>query len=94
MTDQFKISATLREAQFYVAECFDLVTQEEPFILGFAGSQGSQFQDIRDGSRISLKQGALHCEPTTLSIFLLDTVFSDLSTIPKTHKCPATGPKW
>lgn len=48
MTDQIKISASLQDAQAYMAECLEFVTQDEPFILDFNDSYGSYVQAIRD----------------------------------------------
>jgi hypothetical protein len=49
MTDQIKISASLQEAQLYMAECLEFVTQDEPFVLEFKDAQGAYVQAIRDG---------------------------------------------
>jgi DNA-directed RNA polymerase subunit RPC12/RpoP len=48
MTDQIKISASLQDAQAYMAECLEFVTQDEPFILDFNDSYGSYVQAVRD----------------------------------------------
>jgi DNA-directed RNA polymerase subunit RPC12/RpoP len=48
MTDQIKISASLQDAQAYMAECLEFVTQEAPFILDFNDSFGSYVQAVRD----------------------------------------------
>jgi DNA-directed RNA polymerase subunit RPC12/RpoP len=48
MTNQVKISASLQEAQLYMAECLEFVTQDEPFVLEFNGAQGSYVQAVRD----------------------------------------------
>jgi DNA-directed RNA polymerase subunit RPC12/RpoP len=48
MTDQIKISASLQEAQRYMAECLEFVTQDEPFVLEFKGAQGAYVQATRD----------------------------------------------
>jgi DNA-directed RNA polymerase subunit RPC12/RpoP len=48
MTHQIKISASLQEAQLYIAECLEFVTQDEPFVLEFNGAQGAYVQAIRD----------------------------------------------
>jgi DNA-directed RNA polymerase subunit RPC12/RpoP len=48
MTDQIKISASLKEAQLYMAECLEFVTQDEPFVLEFNDARGAYVQAIRD----------------------------------------------
>ena len=48
MTDQIKISASLQDAQAYMAECLEFVTQDEPFVLDFNDSYGSYVQAVRD----------------------------------------------
>ena len=48
MTDQIKISASLQDAQAYMAECLEFVTQDEPFVLDFTDSYGSYVQAVRD----------------------------------------------
>jgi DNA-directed RNA polymerase subunit RPC12/RpoP len=48
MTDQIKISASLQEAQLYMAECLEFVTQDEPFVLEFNDARGAYVQAIRD----------------------------------------------
>jgi DNA-directed RNA polymerase subunit RPC12/RpoP len=48
MTDQIKISASLQEAQLYMAECLEFVTQDEAFVLDFVDSHGSYVQAVRD----------------------------------------------
>mgnify|MGYP000343617101 CR=1 FL=1 len=48
MADQIKISASLQEAQLYMAECLEFVTQDEPFVLEFKDAQGAYVQAIRD----------------------------------------------
>jgi DNA-directed RNA polymerase subunit RPC12/RpoP len=48
MTDEFKISASLQEAQLYMAEGLEFVTQDEPFVLEFKDAQGAYVQAIRD----------------------------------------------
>jgi DNA-directed RNA polymerase subunit RPC12/RpoP len=48
MTDQIKISASLQQAQLYMAECLEFVTQDEPFVLEFKDAQGAYVQAIRD----------------------------------------------
>ena len=48
MTDQIKISASLQDAQAYMAECLEFVTQDEPFVLDFNDSHGSYVQAVRD----------------------------------------------
>ena len=48
MTDQIKISASLQDAQAYMAECLEFITQDEPFVLDFNDSYGSYVQAVRD----------------------------------------------
>ncbi len=48
MTDQIKISASLQDAQAYMAECLEFVTQDEPFVLDYNDSYGSYVQAVRD----------------------------------------------
>jgi DNA-directed RNA polymerase subunit RPC12/RpoP len=48
LTDQIKISASLQEAQLYMAECLEFVTQDEAFVLDFIDSHGSYVQAVRD----------------------------------------------
>ena len=48
MTDQIKISGSLQDAQAYMAECLEFVTQDEPFVLAFNDSYGSYVQAVRD----------------------------------------------
>lgn len=48
MSDQIKISASLQDAQAYMAECLEFVTQDEPFVLDFNDSYGSYVQAVRD----------------------------------------------
>lgn len=48
MTDQIKISASLQDAQAYIAECLEFVTQDEPFVLEFNDSQDAYVQAVRD----------------------------------------------
>jgi hypothetical protein len=48
LTDQNKISASLQDAQAYLAECLEFVTQDEPFVLDFNDSFGSYVQAVRD----------------------------------------------
>jgi len=53
MSDLIKISASLQEAQRYMAECLEFVTQDEPFVLEFNDSSGAYVQAIRD-SRLQM----------------------------------------
>ena len=53
MSDQIKISASLQEAQRYMAECLEFVTQDEPFVLEFNHSSGAYVQATRD-SRLQM----------------------------------------
>ena len=53
MSDQIKISASLQEAQRYMAECLEFVTQDEPFVLEFNDSSDAYAQAIRD-SRLQM----------------------------------------
>jgi DNA-directed RNA polymerase subunit RPC12/RpoP len=48
MTDRIKISASLQDAEAYMAECLEFVTQDEPFVLDFNDSYGSYVQAVRD----------------------------------------------
>lgn len=48
MSDQIKISPSLQDAQAFMAECLEFVTQDEPFVLDFNDSFGSYVQAIRD----------------------------------------------
>jgi hypothetical protein len=53
MSSQLKISASLQEAQRYMAECLEFVTHYEPFVLEFNDSSGAYAQAIRD-SRLQM----------------------------------------
>ena len=48
MTDRIKISPLLQDAQAYMVECLEFVTQDEPFVLNFNDSYGSYVQAVRD----------------------------------------------
>lgn len=50
MSDQIKISASLQDAQVFIAECLEFVTQDEPFVLDFYGEDGCYVQAIRGSS--------------------------------------------
>jgi hypothetical protein len=48
MTDHIEVSPSLQEAQLYMAECLDFVTQDEAFVLDFIDPHGSYVQAVRD----------------------------------------------